>query len=183
MDAIRGCLGGHAAAAPQPGHRRPAFGQRAAIGMKAVDAPDPLSLEPIDGQADLDDVGTQLGGRDAVDQLADERIDVITHALSRIRRDERFHADILPNICSPPYGPNTDNLSPRHVIDIKGNNSADKSLRLSKASGNRRYNARSQASRPFGVSHDANGDDPSAPMADRTEHSWDCRTHSVSPCR
>ena len=101
---------------------RPAFGERAASGMEAVHAPEPLSLEPIDGQADLDDVGTHSDDVKPSMDSADERIDVVTQALSHIRHDERFHAHHLPNICSPPYGSNTDKVCRCHVTDIKGHN-------------------------------------------------------------
>jgi hypothetical protein len=56
----------------------------------------------IDREPDLDDVGAQLGRGDTVDRLIDECVDAIAEAPYYIRDDVRFHAHILPNICSPP---------------------------------------------------------------------------------
>ncbi len=75
--------------------------------MQATQA---VGLESIDGETHLDDVGAQFGGRDTVDGLIHECVDSITEALSGIRDGARFHAHILPNICSltATTGPHTD---------------------------------------------------------------------------
>ena len=78
--------------------------------MKAVEATQALSLEAIDRQPDLDDVGAQLGGGDTVDELIDECVSSLAQAGSGVRECACFHAHILPNICSSTAstGPNTD---------------------------------------------------------------------------
>jgi hypothetical protein len=78
--------------------------------MKAVEATQALSLKAIDREPDLDDVGAQLGRGDTVDRLIDECVDAIAEAPYYIRDDVRFHAHILPNICSLTVstGPNRD---------------------------------------------------------------------------
>jgi hypothetical protein len=49
-----------------------------------MDASEALGFEPIDGQAHIDDIGTQFGARDTVDRLSDECIDIQhASALSR----------------------------------------------------------------------------------------------------
>jgi hypothetical protein len=91
--------------------------------MKAVKATQALSLQSIDRQPDLDDVGTQLGRRDTVDGLIDECVDTIAEAPYRIRDDMRCHAHILPNICSPPPLRSTrTNLVRVKVLAMYGNN-------------------------------------------------------------
>ena len=108
---IRRRLRGHPAGASQPGHRgAAAIGLGTAIRMKAVQATQALGLELIDREPDLDDVGAQFGGRDTVDGLIDECVGSLTQALLVSVNGVRFHAHILPNICSltASAGPNTD---------------------------------------------------------------------------
>jgi hypothetical protein len=78
--------------------------------MEAMQATQAVCLELIDGETHLDDVSAQFRGRDTVDGLIDECVDTITKALSGIWDGARFHAHILPNICSltATTGPNTD---------------------------------------------------------------------------
>jgi hypothetical protein len=65
-----------------------------------VQAADELSFESIDRATNVDQIGAQLVRRDSVDGLADECIDILTETLFDSRHRERFHAHILPNICS-----------------------------------------------------------------------------------
>jgi len=105
VDAIRRRLDRHAAAASQPGRRRPsAIGLRATSGMEAMQATERLGLEPIDRPPDVDHVLTQRVCGEPVDGFTDKRIDRLLQTASRIRDGERFHAHILPNICSSPHG-------------------------------------------------------------------------------
>ena len=111
MDAIRRRFRSHPAGASQPGHRgAAAIGLCTAISMKAVQATQALSLQSIDREPDLDDVGAQFGRRDTVDGLIDECVSSVTQTRSRVRECVRCHAYILPNICSltASAGPNTD---------------------------------------------------------------------------
>jgi hypothetical protein len=83
--------------------------------MKAVQTTEALGFEPIDLPPHVDDVRAQLECRDPVDGLVDECVDSVMQTGPRVRDRERFHGHILPNICSPPYGPNTDKVVPVQV--------------------------------------------------------------------
>jgi hypothetical protein len=111
VDAIRRRFRGHAAGAPQPRHRRAAaFGIGAAICVKAVQATETLGFEAVNGEAHLDDVGTQLGGREALNRLTDECVDTITQALPGIGIRTRFHTPHSTKhlFADATTGPNTD---------------------------------------------------------------------------
>jgi hypothetical protein len=72
--------------------------------IKAVQAAEELCFEPIDGSPDVDQVIGQRVGRDRVDGLVDECIDSVLHTVARVRDRERFHGNIVPNICSSQHG-------------------------------------------------------------------------------
>jgi hypothetical protein len=76
--------------------------------IKAVKATEELGPETIGGPLDFDEIFAERVCRDVVDGLIDECINNLVETVSRIRNGERFHAHILPNIRSPPYGFNTD---------------------------------------------------------------------------
>ena len=76
--------------------------------IEAVQATEELGLETIARPLDVDEIFTERVGRDVVDELIDERIDNVMQPFANVRHGEGFHAHILPNICSPPYGIPTD---------------------------------------------------------------------------
>ena len=69
--------------------------------IKAVQAPEELCFESIDRSPDIDQILAQGVGRELIDGLVDQTIDGVTETVSRIRDCERFHGQIIPNICSP----------------------------------------------------------------------------------
>jgi hypothetical protein len=122
VDAIGGRLHGHPTAS-QPGHRGPAaLGLRAVVGVKAIQATDQLCFEAIDRPVEVDHVVAQFMCRESVDRLTDECIDSLIQTLPHIGDGERFHAHILPNLCSPSYGHSTDKRASPLVYATYGNN-------------------------------------------------------------
>ena len=129
VDAIGGCLHGHAAAS-QPGDRgAPALGLRAVNSVEAMQATEQLCFESIDGPVDVDDVRAQLACGNTFDGLVDECIDNVMQPLSNIGDGAGFHAHILPNICSPLHGFNTDNVVPGRVIANSGSKTSGRADR------------------------------------------------------
>ena len=102
VDAVGGRLHGHAAAGSHPRHRaHPAGGDRSVRAIKAVQAPEELGFEPIDGAPEVDQILAQRVRRELIDGLVNQPIDGVIETLARIRDREGFHSRIIPNICSP----------------------------------------------------------------------------------
>jgi hypothetical protein len=97
--------------------------------VKAVEATQALSLQSIDSQSDLDDVGAQLGCGDTVDGLIHECVGSVAQAGSGVCECVRFHAHILPNICSlTRCALNTDKPCPCQVLAMYGDNTRGDAL-------------------------------------------------------
>ena len=93
-DAGRARLPGHGAVIAYPGRGAARPVRQCAVGaIEAVQATEELGLEAIGSPPEVDEILAQRLGREAVDGLADERIDCLGQTLSGIRYGERFHTE------------------------------------------------------------------------------------------
>src|SRR3984957_19839511 len=103
--AVGGSLSGHAAAMAQPGDRaQAAIVLPTPLVVKAVEAAQELSLEPIDRPPHVDHVLPEGERGEAVDGLTNECLDRLGEPPLRIRYCSRYHTKEYSNVCSTPYG-------------------------------------------------------------------------------
>ena len=88
--------------------------------IEAVQATEELGFEAIGSPPEVDEILAQRLGREAVDGLADERIDCLGQTLSGIRYGERFHTEYYTKHL---FAAHARTLSgPGQVSAIPGNN-------------------------------------------------------------